>query len=322
MSREVVNRDLLRAQLQRAGEIQSSATESDRFGNGRARGVGLAAQLAVAGIGAYAQNKAEKQLAAQELMSQQLFAQNNPELAGLAGQLSPEARDQISLKRALLQTEQQFAAPTALSPEGKRALDIKSGILPEGIGLQTSEDQLKRSDKVFDQTTKLRNEFTQTSGEYIKSKDAFGRIQASAEDPSAAGDFALVFNFMKVLDPGSTVREGEFKAAADAGALTDRFAQKAYDQIASGRLLSESQRSDFVGRSRKLFNKAIQSQSRNIDRFTGIAERNKLPVEDIVQGIDPSFFELSMNPEIKKPTLPTTDFSQLKDDELLQLLNQ
>ena len=42
---------------------------------------------------------------------------------------------------------------------------------------------------------------------FAEQASAYGRVVASAEDPSPAGDLALIFNYMKVLDPGSTVRD-------------------------------------------------------------------------------------------------------------------
>ena len=53
-----------------------------------------------------------------------------------------------------------------------------------------------------------RKEFIKVSGEYIKARDAFIRVRSAgtAQNPTGADDLALIFNFMKVLDPGSTVR--------------------------------------------------------------------------------------------------------------------
>lgn len=84
---------------------------------------------------------------------------------------------------------------------------------------------------------------------------AFGRISASAEDPSPAGDLALIFNYMKLLDPGSTVREGEFATAQNAGGVGERIVSL-YNNILQGTRLTESQRADFLGRADKLYTDA------------------------------------------------------------------
>ena len=69
---------------------------------------------------------------------------------------------------------------------------------------------------------KLVDKFEANSSDFFKVRDAFNRVVTSAEDPSAAGDLALIFNFMKTLDPGSVVRESEFSTAAQAGSFLDR----------------------------------------------------------------------------------------------------
>ena len=55
-------------------------------------------------------------------------------------------------------------------------------------------------------------------------REAFGRIRKAADvkNPSAANDLSMIFNFMKTLDPESTVRESEFRSAANARAAFER----------------------------------------------------------------------------------------------------
>lgn len=98
----------------------------------------------------------------------------------------------------------------------------------------------------------LRNEFNDLSKEFFKVNEAVSRIRESATDPSAAGDLALIFNYMKILDPGSTVREGEFATAQNAGGVPERLRAQA-NKIASGERLSPEMRADFVNRGEKLF---------------------------------------------------------------------
>lgn len=87
---------------------------------------------------------------------------------------------------------------------------------------------------------------------YIDIRDSYNRIIASAKDPSAAGDMALIFNYMKVLDPGSTVREGEFATAQNSAGVPE-IIRAQYNKVMSGKRLSTSQRDDFVDRAKKLY---------------------------------------------------------------------
>src|SRR5690606_34926922 len=64
----------------------------------------------------------------------------------------------------------------------------------------------------------LRNE----SSAYLDQRASWGRIRASAQNATAAGDLALIFNYMKLLDPTSVVREGEFATAQNSGSVPNR----------------------------------------------------------------------------------------------------
>lgn len=103
----------------------------------------------------------------------------------------------------------------------------------------------------------VRKEFTGLPAvkDFAQQSAAYGRIVASADEPSAAGDLALIFNYMKVLDPGSVVREGEFATAQNAAGVPQRV-QALYNNVLRGERLTPEQRKDFVGRAGKLYNSA------------------------------------------------------------------
>ena len=135
--------------------------------------------------------------------------------------------------------------------------------------------------------------------------NSFGRITASAEDPSAAGDLALIFNYMKLLDPGSVVREGEFATAQNATGVPDRI-QNIYNNVLRGTRLNEDQRNDFVSRAEKIYSDAerqyenYESQykkfmNRFIPEGTGVEEffpslRYVKARTDVPNGIDPEIW--------------------------------
>ncbi len=127
----------------------------------------------------------------------------------------------------------------------------------------------------------LRKEFTKLSGDYIKVRDAYARIGASAKDPSAAGDLALIFNYMKVLDPGSTVREGEFATAQNSAGVPDRV-RNVFNKIMRGERLGVDQRKDFVDRAEKLYNAQLSEQNKLTEQFSGIARRQKMDPRNVV----------------------------------------
>ena len=176
----------------------------------------------------------------------------------------------------------------------------------------------------FKNAQNLRGEYNSETRNLGTSKviSAFNRIEQAVKNPSAAGDLAMVFNFMKMLDPGSVVRESEFRNAADAGALTDRVAQKAYDQIVSGRFLSPNQRKDFKNRAAKLLKGQLKSQDMINKRYKKLARNSGIPDSLVVQ--EYSVNELSPREALwnKKvsanPKLKRKDFDKAVDNLIEQ----
>lgn len=74
---------------------------------------------------------------------------------------------------------------------------------------------------------------------------AYRQIKKAAANPTAANDLSLIFSYMKMLDPGSVVREGEFATAQNAAGIPDQV-RNAYNRAASGERLNPKQRKQFV----------------------------------------------------------------------------
>jgi hypothetical protein len=135
--------------------------------------------------------------------------------------------------------------------------------------------------KTYQEASDLRKEFSAIPvvRDFAQQSTAFGRIEASAINPSPAGDMSLIFNFMKVLDPGSTVREGEYANAQNAGSIPDNV-RSLYNKAIEGTILTDEKRADFVGRAKNLYNSAESGFMRTYNQYKKIAERRKLPIED------------------------------------------
>lgn len=101
--------------------------------------------------------------------------------------------------------------------------------------------------KLFGQEQDLRKEYSSRdeTKDFNDVLGAYKKVRAAAETNSGAGDMSLIFGYMKMVDPGSTVREGEFATAQQAGGVPDRIVGL-YNQILNGKRLSPDQRQDFV----------------------------------------------------------------------------
>lgn len=100
-------------------------------------------------------------------------------------------------------------------------------------------------DKLAGRRKTLRDSWNKAIKEPSAAFFAFEKVRESAELNSAYGDVALLTNFMKVLDPGSIVRESEFEMIANTGGLPVAIAN-AFRKSANGELLSTEQRNLLV----------------------------------------------------------------------------
>lgn len=115
----------------------------------------------------------------------------------------------------------------------------------------------------------LRQQFLNQNKPFADVRDAHTRIQASSND--AAGDLALVYNYMKILDPGSTVREGEFANAQNAAGIPERILNS-YNNALKGTRLGADQRSQFKGQADKLFEAQKGLYNNSVKSFGDIAK--------------------------------------------------
>ena len=162
--------------------------------------------------------------------------------------------------------------------------------------------------------TDLRKEFTGNAEvkDFGKQASAFGRVIASAENPSAAGDLALIFNYMKVLDPGSTVREGEFATAQNAAGVPGRVISL-YNNLIKGERLNPEQRGDFVSRSRMLFQQAERGFQGIRDQYKSIAQDYGFDLDRAVPDIFSNSSKLA-NPQITYDQLPAETKQRFPDE--------
>jgi hypothetical protein len=118
----------------------------------------------------------------------------------------------------------------------------------------------KSEQAVFDRSTSLRKEFLgeQIMKDFAQVKTAYSQIKTALNNPSPAADLAAATKFMKLLDPGSVVRESELGMAMAASGLEDR-ARNYFDTLMKGEKLTKTQRIDFA-KTTELLYKAAENQ--------------------------------------------------------------
>jgi len=129
---------------------------------------------------------------------------------------------------------------------------------------------------------KLADDFEKASTTFIEIASSYDRISVSAKDPSAAGDLSLIFAYMKMLDPRSVVREGEFATAQNAGSVPQSIWGR-YNRIITGERLAPSLRTDFIDRGTRLYNAERDKQKRVEDAFKQRAVTLGIPSEFVIR---------------------------------------
>ncbi len=152
-------------------------------------------------------------------------------------------------------------------------------------------------DKRPELETKFRKEYNDQTKPYQEVKSAYGRV-LSSED-SAVGDLSLIFGYMKMLDPGSVVREGEFATAQNAAGVPERI-MNIYNKVATGQRLSPSQRDSFKGQAKGLYNSALEGEKTVRTGLERISKGYGLNTENI-------FYSATEQAPVGAPPAPTAN---------------
>jgi hypothetical protein len=135
--------------------------------------------------------------------------------------------------------------------------------------------------KFFTQERQLRSDFLKEAKNFPDLKDQIARINEAGKSPSAQNDIAMLFNFMKMLDPHSVVRESEYATAEKAGSWLQR-AEGALARVQNGQKLEEGQRRQFVGAANQMY-KAIEPRLNGIvNQYRGTAKQYGLNPDNVV----------------------------------------
>lgn len=139
-------------------------------------------------------------------------------------------------------------------------------------------------EKIFEQERKLAKEYQVNTKNFTDVQEAYRRIQA-AED-NAAGDLSLIFSYMKMLDPGSVVREGEFANAQNAAGVPQRVLNL-YNKLLEGERLGDKQRKQFRGQANGLFKAASKREGEVRSGLEKVIKNYGLNSENIFIGREP-----------------------------------
>ena len=109
-------------------------------------------------------------------------------------------------------------------------------------------------------------------------------LVTNAQENTGAGDLSFIFQYMKMLDPRSVVREGEFETAKRTGGIPASV-WAAYEGIKSGKLLSPAVKADFLSAAGKMYMQEYDNYNKERATYLNIAAQNGLKAELAVPSI-------------------------------------
>ena len=214
-------------------------------------------------------------------------------LQGMLAGLTPGARSQVLKEASAIQTA--FAPKRMTAKEGERILqDAPGGGLEEvyavppkaekppsavqefefakSQGFKGTFEQFKQLNRpvttvnVGEGQRGLENEMKVAGAfkaepvykAFDEMRSSYRQITTGLDAQTPAGDLTAATKFMKLLDPGSVVRESELFLAMQATGLVDKFSDYS-NKIIKGTKLTEAQRQDFRNIANDLYNAAANA---------------------------------------------------------------
>ena len=205
--------------------------------------------------------------------------------------------------------------------KGRQAMQVAASRAEREMAQKKLEAETLSSEEKFKRETALRKEVNKEIGDFPKVAQSYQRILDVTAEPSAAGDLALIFNFMKILDPGSTVRESEYATAESARADLARVEKEGYyvpaavktavSKMMTGQFLLPEQRQDFITQADNMY----QGRKKQYDQLVGFYENLAKS-----EGLDPN--KIFVKRGVIKETYKKGEQKTLKDGRIATYLGK
>jgi hypothetical protein len=143
---------------------------------------------------------------------------------------------------------------------------------------------VREQDPTFGREVQLRQEYEGLPPvkTYQIVRDNYERIRQGVAQGTGAGDLAIVFGYMKMLDPTSVVREGEQAAATDVSGVPSKILNL-YNSVVAGAKLPPEARTELLGAATEVYKQAAANVGDVNKRYSAIATNYQLDPTRIVQ---------------------------------------
>lgn len=195
------------------------------------------------------------------------------EVGGRQAKIDTAVQTENATRSAKVQTVHDEALARAHA-ETQGAIDraVQSGgLLPEQV-----QPALKMSD-----------DFNASSKEFYTVDNNFkqmARMARVSNQPGSlgAGDVGLMYAYMKIIDPGAAIQEGDKANVQNAGGVPE-WVRNSYNKAMTGQFLTPAQRQDFLQAGSAAYSSHREDQNRRIQEYTIKANQFRIPAELITR---------------------------------------
>jgi hypothetical protein len=203
-----------------------------------------------------------------------------------------KAEQRIKLAQGRMAKAQQILQSNATAEEKaaaqREALALRAEIAAGNQALRAASIAVMQSNKANSTSAaqdrvggQVQDDFYRQSKDDISTKQSYDNLKATASKAATGGsDLSFIFQYMKMLDPGSVVREGEFANAENSRGIPDSI-RNAYNKAMKGVRLTDTQRGEYLDVASRL---AAESDRRMTERTQFMAQRLQQ------QGLNPAIY--------------------------------
>ncbi len=172
--------------------------------------------------------------------------------------------------------------------------DVQPGMQLNADGTQSPVPNGKEA---FDREQALNQQYVTTDPvkTYQVVRNGYEKIRSASQAGTGPGDVSMIFAYMKMLDPTSVVREGEFATAQNAGGVGATISNL-YNSVLNGQKLTPQLRKQFLAEADKMYKEASQNLT---------SENSLYSTRATPWGVDPSHF--LVQPETYQPLASGVD---------------
>lgn len=212
-------------------------------------------------------------------------------------QIAGKMGEQKDARTSSMKEFDEYLRLKQVDPELAREFGVKTGFITEG------GEPIKASD-----VNTINKGVDGIISDYQKVKSAAVELDGLAKLDSAPSQMAMIFKFMKALDPESVVRETEYSSAANTTGLLDRISQYV-EKVQSGKMLKSEQVQEFVRVAKELSNVKAATVEESLNDYLGTYVDTKINTDPFRKRLNVKMFDTGLKQE-KKTEKPSQAYTE------------